>query len=128
METASETLAVESDWLPASELHRLLEEFEGEFPELSVEPEESPEHRGLDPTIAVALVNGAVTLLAPLVTKLVERIFKAQPKAKVALSDANGVDQVTLLSSLPEETRTQIVNDAIASGALRVRISLEPAK
>jgi hypothetical protein len=28
MEAASETLAVESDWLPASELHRLLEEFD----------------------------------------------------------------------------------------------------
>jgi len=125
METASGTLTLVSDWLPSAELRRLVSEYEAEFPELKVAAEGSPEHRGIDPSVAVALVSGAFTLLAPFVTKLAERVFAAEPKASVALDDPSGGNAVVLLSSLPAELRQQLVTEAIASGALRVRINLE---
>jgi hypothetical protein len=127
---ADTTLTVESDWLPSVELRRLLQQAgagsAGSSRPLTISPE-SADHRGLDPAMAAALISGAITLLSPFVAKLVERIFTAEPEATVALSDDAGNEHATLLASLPEDVRTRLVNEAIAAGALRVRISLEPA-
>lgn len=124
MDVTDGTLAVESDWLPSVELLRLLGEYRAEFPQLVVAAD-SPEHRGLDPAIGAALVSGAFTLFAPFVTRLVDRIFGAEPKASVTVGDAAVGHEVVLVSSLSEELRNQLVAEAIESGALRVRISLE---
>ncbi len=44
------TLTLESDWLPPSELSRLVSESSTDFPALSISARGEPAHRGLDPT------------------------------------------------------------------------------
>src|SRR5262249_9567849 len=60
------TLTLEPDWLPATELSRLIGECRADFPELLVSDAGAPAHRGLDPTIAVAIIGGVFTALVPL--------------------------------------------------------------
>jgi hypothetical protein len=121
-----DTLTLESDWLPSAELDRLVSECRQDIPGLSVSATGHAAHRGLDPTVAVALISGLVSIVIPFVTKLAERVFAKEPKGVVTISDAGGQDQVVLKTTVPSDVRDQLVADALASGALRVRISLEP--
>jgi hypothetical protein len=121
-----EILTLESDWLPSSELSRLVSEYRADFPDLSVSDDVDLEHRGLDPTIAVAIINGIFTTLVPFVTKLAERIFKQEPDAYVIIGESGDKDQVVLRATIPAKARDQLLKDALASRPLKVRISLEP--
>jgi hypothetical protein len=52
-------------------------EYEAEFPELKVAPEESPEHRGIDPSLAVARAGGDLPLSKRLQQRLpAERTYR----------------------------------------------------
>lgn len=70
-ENAMPTLTLRSAWLPAAELHRLLDEYAGDFPGLEVTPPAPAEYRGIDPAMGVALVSGTFSLLVPLAAKIV---------------------------------------------------------
>ena len=113
--------------LPAAELNELVNECGREVPEVSVAPTGESAHRGLDPTIAGALITGLINVVIPFVTKLAERVFAKEPEAVVTLTDGAGEDAAVLFSRLAPDVRDRLVKDALASGALRVRISLEPA-
>jgi hypothetical protein len=121
---ATRSLAVESDWLPPAELERLLEERRPEFETVVVRAED-PAHRGLDPTLAVAIVNCATNLLVPFVSALVDRLFKSEPDAAVALGGNDDTTSVVVRASLPADERQTVIAEAIASGAGRVRITLD---
>jgi hypothetical protein len=116
------SISMESDWLPPAELQRLLDEPRMEFPEISIATTESS-HRGLDPAVASALVSGAVALLTPFVTKVVERLFKKEPKAWVEVGDG-----VVLRPGVTTEQCKDLVAQALTSGTIRVRINLEVSK
>jgi len=120
-----DNLTLESDWLPSTELDRLIGESRHDVPGLSVWMT-GESHRGVDPTIAVALISGLVSIVVPFVTKLAERVFAKEPDAVVTIDGAGGGDQVVLTQALSPDVQAQLVKDAIASGALRVRISLDP--
>jgi hypothetical protein len=122
-----DTLILESDWLPSAELDRLVSECRRDLQGLSVSTTVDSAHRGLDPTVAVELISGLVSIIIPFVTKLAERVFANEPEAVLTVSDAAGKDQAVLKAILPPEVRDQLLEDALASGALRVRISLERA-
>ncbi|MCP9618945.1 hypothetical protein FOH10_07695 [Nocardia otitidiscaviarum] len=119
------TISMESDWIPAGELLRLLNSAESERPGVSVTAD-TPEHRGLDPAMAVALVSGAVTLLTPIVTEFAKRVFAAEPDATVAVERPD--DTVVLLAALPEDVRGRLIADALEAGARRIRIGLDAAE
>jgi hypothetical protein len=119
------TIAVESDWLAAAELDRLVSECRGEVPGVELANAGQPAHRGLDPGVVVALITGFVDVAIPFVTKLAERVFSKEPKAVLTLGDDAGRDAVALYASMPPEERDRLVTDALGSGALRLRISLE---
>ena len=122
---ASESLTLESDWLPVQELRRLLDERQGDFPDVTVSVRQ-PSKRAFDPQIAVAVISGTSTLLTPFVTLLAARIFAKEPKAKLRLDGAAQEKDVVISVSLPEDSRAAEISAAIASGATRVRISIEP--
>ncbi|MFB7719960.1 hypothetical protein [Nocardia sp. NPDC056100] len=122
MDSAGATIVVESGWMPVNELLRLLNS--GASDGGVTVSGEVPEHRGIDPAVAVALISGGFGTLAPFLIEFAKRLFRAEPDAVVNVETEAG--PVVLLSSLPEAVRTELVNSAIASGALRVRITLEP--
>lgn len=125
MDISHVTISMESDWIPAGELLRLLNSAESERPGVSVTAD-TPEHRGLDPAMAVALVSGAVTLLTPIVTEFAKRVFAAEPDATVAVERPD--DTVVLLAALPEDVRGRLIADALEAGARRIRIGLDAAE
>jgi len=118
------TLTIESDWLPAPELDRLVAECRADTPALLVSTGEGPEHRGLDPAVAVALISGIFGLLVPFAAKLAERVFAHEPDASVTLETGTGKNRVVLQASLPAQQRDRLLREAMSSGATRVRISL----
>jgi hypothetical protein len=120
-----ETLTLESDWLPETELSRLIGEYQADFPELSVRID-NPAHRGLDPTIAVAIITGIFSTLVPFAAKLADRIFRQEPDAYVIVGAPGDEDPVVLRAAMPAEARDRLLRDALAARPLKVRISLEP--
>lgn len=119
-------LSVESDWLPPEELRRLLDERRTEFPAVAVTADKSTD-RAIDPAVAVALITGATTLLAPFLTKLAERIFAAEPKSAVTIGGAGESVEVLITPSIPADERERLLDAALSAGATRVRIGLEPS-
>jgi hypothetical protein len=121
----SDTLTLESDWLPATELRRLVGAQQAEFPTLSIATRDS-DVRGIDPAMAVAVVSGVVAVALPFVTRLAERLFAMEPKASVTISTTNGDSTVELRATLPAKVAGEMVERALAAGADRVRITLPP--
>jgi hypothetical protein len=121
----AKTVTVESDWLPAAELDRLVSECRRDAPGVELANAGQPAHRGLDPSLAVALITGFVDVVIPFVTKLAERVFSKEPEAVLTLDDEAGSGAVALYATMPPEERDELVMDALKSGALRLRISLE---
>lgn len=119
------SLTVESDWLPPGELRRLIEESQVEPGAMAVAPEGSS-RRGVDPTIASAVVSGVFGVLVPFVTKLVDRLFRAEPQATLRLTRSDGSGEVVIETALTPAERERLVNDALASGAGHLRIGLQP--
>jgi hypothetical protein len=123
---AGESVTVESSWLPPEELRRLLDQSRSSFPDVAVSVP-SPERRGVDPQVAVAVISAVSTLLVPFVTLVAARLFAKEPKAALKLDggDDGQVPDVVIRASLPEGQRQAAIDAAIASGATRVKITLE---
>ncbi|MDT3442294.1 MULTISPECIES: hypothetical protein [unclassified Pseudofrankia] len=120
-----DALTIESDWLPSAELRRLVDASRAPFPELSVSAAGDSPHRGPDPALAVAIVSGVFSLLVPFVTKPADRIFAAEPDAKVSVRGADGQDEVVVHASLPAEVRDQLLQQAIdAEHRIRAHVLL----
>lgn len=121
---ADGTIIVESDWLPAAELERLVTQLGSDFPNLAVVPPVSV-RRSIDPAVAAAIVSGVLGLLGPFVSKLAERLFKKEPEAAVMLIESNGTVKMTIDGKMPEETRQRLIKTAVSSGQdLSVKISM----
>lgn len=78
-------IEIESDWLPVSELERLVGQLNQDFPSLAVQRTTESTNRAIDPTIAVALITGTFSILVPLITKLIDKVFEQEPKAKITI-------------------------------------------
>lgn len=120
---AGESVTVESSWLPPEELRRLLDQSQSSFPDVAVSVP-GPGQRGVDPQVAVAVISAVSTLLVPFVTLVAARLFAKEPKAALKLGGGQAAD-VVIRASLPEGQRQEAIDAAIASGATRVRITLE---
>jgi hypothetical protein len=101
----------------------LLDQSQTSFPDVAVSVP-SPERRGPDPQVAVAVISAVSTLLVPFVTLVAARLFAKEPKAALKLDGGQAPD-VVIRASLPEGQRQDAIDAAIASGATRVRITLE---
>ena len=117
-------IAVESPGLPPAELERLLVAGGVRAPGLSYDLAPGSGRRGDDPTIAVAVVSGVVSLLVPFMTKLAERLFAAEPGATLTVWGAPGGDTVVLRAEVPAADAADLVAKAVAAGARDVRISI----
>jgi hypothetical protein len=114
-------LVLESGWLPPAEFDRLTAYAARDLPDLTVTRDGGPGDRGLDPAIVVAIVAGATTLLLPFVTKLAERLFRAEPRASLTIEIAGSGDVVLDAGQSPDE-RAERLEAAVGSGVTRIRI------
>lgn len=117
-------VTLESDY-PAVTLRRVVDDCLPDFPAAAVTLEK-PGHRGLDPTIAVAIVSGISSVAVPFMTALAQRIFSKEPETRYILVDSSGVEIAALESSQSAEVHAEVAERAIAAGARRVRI-LKPS-
>lgn len=118
------SLAVESDWLPVGELRRLIEMSQVEAGGVSVAADGSSQ-RGVDPAIAAAVVSGVFGVLVPFVTRLVDRLFTAEPQATLRFTRSDGSGEVVIETALSPAERERLVNGALAAGAHHLRIGLQ---
>lgn len=114
-------LVLESGWLPPGEFDRLTAFAARDLPGLTVTRDGGPGRRGVDPTVVVAVVSGVTTLLLPFVTKLAERLFAAEPAARLTIEVAAG-GTVVVEGSLAPDVRAERLDRAVSSGAARIRI------
>jgi hypothetical protein len=114
-------LVLESGWLPPAEFDRLTAFAARDLPGLTVTRDAGPGHRGVDPTIVVAVVSGVTALLLPFVAKLAERLFAAEPRSSLTIEvSAGGV--VVIDGTLAPDVRAARLDAAVGSGATRIRI------
>lgn len=123
--SADPDIVVESDWLPAAEIRRAVDECRADIPEVSVSVVfAAPDERGLDPTIVAALISGISTVTVPFLTVLAARIFAKEDEARIELVLPEGAEDVVLTADVAADDRERIVGEAVQSGARRVRIRL----
>jgi hypothetical protein len=117
-------ITVESDWLPSAELARLLAAGGPETSGLTYDVVEGPEHRGLDPTITVAIVTGVFSLLVPFMTRLAERLFAAEPDASLTVDGGPAGDTIVVTAEVSAADAAELLAKAVEAGARNVRISI----
>ena len=115
------TFVLECGWLPAAELDRLTAFAASELDGLSVAREQDPPARGVDPTIVVSVVSGVTTLLVPFLTKLAERLFRAEPTSRLRV-EVSGGGEIVVQGGEAAEVRVARVEAAASAGIIRVRI------
>ncbi|ASW55887.1 hypothetical protein [Plantactinospora sp. KBS50] len=119
-----DTIVVDSDWLPPAELDRLLVAGGVRETGLRYDPGLSAGSRGIDPTVAIAAISGAVTLLAPFLAKLAERLFAAEPDSTLSLRRKSGGDVVVVRADVPAAEAGELIAAALRAGARNVQIGL----
>jgi hypothetical protein len=122
-----EAITVESNWLPQSELDRLLAAVGRDHPGVMAGRSTPSVTRSLDPSIAVAMITAAAALAAPFVAKLAERVFAKEPAARLSIATTSG-DVAAITAALSPEMRDEIIRNVLQSGVVTVQIGLDPAK
>jgi hypothetical protein len=117
-------IVVESGWLPAAELQRVVDEVSAEFPDGAPAVRvDQPGHRGVDPTIAVATISGFFSVTVPFATALANRVFAKEPDATVAV--VGDAKEIVIDASMAPEDRARLIQEGFRAGATRVRIDLD---
>jgi len=121
---SAESLILESWSLPSDQLARLLADSSAEVPGLMHEVASGPAHRGIDPTVAAAVVTGAFGLLVPFMTKLAEKLFAAEPDARLSVEGLPSAETVVLTATMSTEDTAEVLAKALAGGARRVQVTV----
>jgi hypothetical protein len=117
-------IVIESDWMAPAQLDRLLDESGAQRFGLTSEVTTPAGSRGVDPALVVAVVSGLFTLLAPFMSRLAERLFKAEPEAKLTVSGAAGIDTLVLTAEVPAAKAGELLASAVRAGARSVKITI----
>nr|BFE60674.1 hypothetical protein GCM10020063_052000 [Dactylosporangium thailandense] len=112
---------LESGWLPPGEFDRLTAHAARDLDGVTVTRDRGAGERGTDPTVVVAVVAAAATLLLPFVNKLAERLFRAEPTATLTI-EVSGGGQVVVDAGQPAEERAGQLEQAVGAGLTRIRI------